>query len=336
LLLAPVICRHSRCMTTFIQFALALGGDVPAREVPATDIARLIKSPDPVWIHLQSKNAKARAWIDQNLHDLDIPTLNALMAEETRPRFSEIGTGALISLRGVNYNQGADPEDMVSIHLWVDAHRIVSVATQGMKSVDDIRARILAGDGPTGTGAFICALINGLNLRIERFHRMLDNATDTLEQLVIEAPDQDQRRPIMERRLEAIVFRRYITPQRDEVSHLMVSTLDWLRPEDKRHLHEGHNTLIRVVEDLDAIRERLQILKDELSSIMGDRLSKNMYILSLLTALFLPLGFLTGLFGINVGGIPGAHITVAFWIFVAVMAAIIILQALLFRLIRWF
>ncbi len=40
-----------------------------------------------------------------------------------------------------------------------------------------------------------------------------------------------------------------------------------------------------------------------------------MYLLSVITAIFLPLGFLTGLFGINLGGMPGAEYKWGFWIF---------------------
>ena len=55
---------------------------------------------------------------------------------------------------------------------------------------------------------------------------------------------------------------------------------------------------------LDSLREIAQIVKDELSNLLSDRINKNMYILSVITAIFLPLGFLTGLLGVNVGGIP--------------------------------
>lgn len=319
-----------------MHFAIALSGEKAGLELHGKDIARLVDAADLAWVHMRAESQDTRDWIETNLSYLDRPAIDALLAEETRPRISEIGQGALIILRGVNHNEGADPEDMVSIRLWVDANRIISVSKRGLKSVEDLRNRILAGHGPDRAGVFVCALIDRLNTRIESFRHRLDEGTDQLEQLVIETPLQEQRRPIMERRLQTIIFRRYITPQRDEVGHLLQATLSWLTPEDLRHLHESHNNLKRIVEDLDTIRERLQILKDELASIMGDRLNKNMYILSVFTALFLPLGFLTGLFGINLGGMPGAGSSAAFWVFLAALALIASLQAILFRLMRWF
>ncbi|MCA8868123.1 MAG: zinc transporter ZntB [Rhodobacteraceae bacterium] len=323
-------------MKRFIDFAVAMGGERAGQNLAGDDIARLVQAPDLVWVHMRAYSAETRAWIRANLSYLDRHALDALLADETRPRVSEIGNGVLIILRGVNTNKGAEPDDMVSIRLWVDENRIISLSKRPLGSVGELRRQIQEGGGPVSAGGFVAALIELLNVRIEGFRHDLDEETDRLEQLVIEAPDQEQRRPIMEKRLQTIIFRRYITPQRDEVAHLTRGKLSFLTEEDRRHLLESHQNLIRVVEDLDAIRERLQILKDELASIMGDRLNRNMYLLSIIAALFLPLGFLTGMFGINLAGMPGANDPAAFWIFAAVLIFITAFQFLMFRLLKWF
>ena len=66
------------------------------------------------------------------------------------------------------------------------------------------------------------------------------------------------------------------------------------------------------------------------------RLNKNMYILSVISAIFLPLGFLTGLLGINVGGIPGAENVDAFWIFSGGLVTLVIGLLSLFKVLKWF
>ena len=77
-------------------------------------------------------------------------------------------------------------------------------------------------------------------------------------------------------------------------------------------------------------------MKDELSNALAERMNRNMYVLSVVAAIFLPLGFLTGLLGINVGGIPGADQPLAFWIFVALLAALVAAQVWLFRRMKLF
>ena len=61
-----------------------------------------------------------------------------------------------------------------------------------------------------------------------------------------------------------------------------------------------------------------------------------MYVLAIITSIFLPLGFLTGLLGINVGGMPGTDSPLAFWIvcLLALMVSGIALWIL--RRMRWF
>jgi zinc transporter len=54
------------------------------------------------------------------------------------------------------------------------------------------------------------------------------------------------------------------------------------------------------------------------------------------TTVFLPLGFLTGLLGVNIAGIPGSENHNAFWIFIAILVALVISQVILFRWKKWF
>jgi len=60
-----------------------------------------------------------------------------------------------------------------------------------------------------------------------------------------------------------------------------------------------------------------------------------MYLLSIVAAIFLPLGLLTGLLGINVGGIPGSenHLAFAFVCLILVIIAVFLLS--IFKRIKW-
>lgn len=84
-----------------------------------------------------------------------------------------------------------------------------------------------------------------------------------------------------------------------------------------------------------AVRERAQIVKDELGNIMADKMNKNMYVLSIVAAIFLPLGFLPGLLGINVGGMPGVDSDLAFWIVSAICAVFIVPVGGFFKFLKW-
>ena len=102
-----------------------------------------------------------------------------------------------------------------------------------------------------------------------------------------------------------------------------------------RYFQENQERLTRYLEELDSVRERAQIIKEEYTNMLSDRMNRNTYALSLIAGIFLPLGFLTGLLGINVGGLPGVDNPMAFWIVVGLC----ILSGLgfvgLFKLMKW-
>ena len=100
-------------------------------------------------------------------------------------------------------------------------------------------------------------------------------------------------------------------------------------------LHEASDRLTRHLEDIDAVRERATVTHEELLSRASEQLNQRLYVLSILSAIFLPLTFFTGLLGINVGGIPGAENPQAFIIFIGILAIIIAFQIWLFKYKKW-
>jgi len=268
--------------------------------------------------------------------EIDPIILNALLAEETRPRIEKNGDEALIILRGVNLNENELPEDMVSIRLWVTKNKIISARYRKLKAIGDIEESIKSKKGPKNSGEFIFMLINALFTRIEPSVINLDEETDLIEEQILDNPDIKLRESIINIRKKAIKFRRYMAPQRDVTTKLCTSNFTWLNDLHLRHLQESNNNIIRYVEDLDAIRERAQIVKDEIANFLTDKMNKNLYILSVLTAIFLPLGFLTGLMGVNIAGMPGTQYLYAFWVFSFLLLIIVTIQILIFKKLKWF
>lgn len=319
-----------------ILHAYKLVSDQSGTVIEAAELSDAIRSEDLTWVHLNASAEQSRTWIEQELTYLDPFIITALLEEETRPRMTESKDGVLLILRGVNTHEHANPEDMVSIRVWVDSQRIISLERRSVRAIDDIAQKINSGRAPANTGDFICMLIHRLFYRMEIALSELDDMTDMIEETILEQADTMQRDAIVSVRKQAIMFRRYMAPQRDAIGQLRMAGITWLDENHKRQLQEAHNTITRYVEDLDAMRERAQIVKDELANILADKLNRNMYVLSVIAAIFLPLGFLTGLLGINIGGIPGTENPDAFWTFSLALTLLVIIQIIAFKKMKWF
>ena len=257
--------------------------------------------------------------------------LAALTQAETRPRCDRLGDGVILNLRGVNLNPGANPEDMVSLRLWVTAEKIVSARVRKIWAVDQIRQNAEAGAAPASVGAFIAELADALTSRIETVSLELEEEIDRLEEEVV-LNNQTVTQALAAPRASLIKLRRFIGPQREALSRLAVMDHPMLAEADRLALRETANRAIRAVEALDAGRERLTALQDHIEAAQASALGRNSYVLSVVAAIFLPLGFLTGLFGVNVGGMPLVENPWGFW---SVSVASALIGVGLFALFRW-
>lgn len=325
-------------MSDHILFSYLFDNKGQAEKQQEHEVANIQESEKPFhWLHLNALSPKTRNFLTSSLpQKLDPFIIDALLADETRPRMTQVGDGILLILRGVNLNENSSPEDMVSIRLWAEENRLISVRRRQLKAVLDIEERFASGQGAQNIGDLICALISRLFERMEPSLAALDEQVDSVEEKLLDKADSSLREDIINIRKQAIMFKRYMSPQKDAIAQLCMSPPSWMSEVHKRHLHENLNRITRYVEDLDAIRERAQIIKDEISNILSDRLNQNMYTLSVVAAIFLPLGFLTGLLGVNIGGIPGTENTHAFLFFNIFLCVIILLQVILFKKMKWF
>lgn len=287
-----------------------------------------------LWVHLSCTAPDSIRWLEEQ-SGLESLIVEALLSEGTRPRSTVIGEGVLLTLRGVNLNPGEDHEDMVSIRIWAEHKRIITTRRRKLLSVIDLIGSFSTGQGPATSSEFINTLAEYLTDYVEDTVEDIEEQTADLEEQVFKSHDRELRSKISGLRREAIMLRRYLAPQREAFTRLQVEKLHWLTDQDKRHLYEIANTLIRIVEDLDSLRERANVAQEELINLLSEQMNARMYTLSLITAIFLPLSFFTGLLGINVAGIPGADNPWAFFVVVALMLALSLVQFVIFRKKYW-
>jgi len=65
------------------------------------------------------------------------------------------GDNLLVILRGVNLNPGAEPDDMISIRMWVEADRVISLRYPKLRAVGDVVEQIDRSHQPAAPGAVV-------------------------------------------------------------------------------------------------------------------------------------------------------------------------------------
>ena len=285
------------------------------------------------WVHIRYDAVDALAQLQS--YGLDSTIIDALTAEETRPRAVTLKEGVLVVLRGINTNHNADPEDMISLRIWFTDNFIITTRKQGRKllSIEDTRLAIDSLNPPNTVGDFIVTLVEKLADRIGEMVETIDADLTQFEANIAESAHETRSRLTTTRRQTASI-RRYLAPQRDALDALN-RVQDVLSETNEFAIRQQTDRTTRYVEDLDLARERSIFLQEELRNQIAEQQNKRMYVLSIVTAIFLPLSFLTGVFGMNVAGLPGTENGNAFIYLASVMGllALVILIVMVWR--KW-
>ena len=311
-----------------------LDGTGGARFVDASSVASWTKDQGVLWVHLDVNDEASRLWLAEH-SGLDSTIVESLLADETRPRSYSTDHGLLTVLRGVNTNPGEDPEDMVSVRLWIEPDRIVSTRRRRLLSIVDTRDALEKGIGPETSGSFLAALTGRLADRIGDFVDGIEDGVGAAEE---QLGNQDQvtfRHVISNLRRKIASVRRFLAPQRDALDRLYRQPGLWFSNAEVHDLREEADRITRYLEDLDLARERTLVLREEFLAQLAQEQNSRMYVLSVVAAIFLPLTFVTGLLGMNVGGLPGLESPHGFLGSVVIMVGAAAVLLSYFRWKKW-
>ena len=310
---------------------LLLDGRGGAREVAWPEIQHWTPADGVLWVHLNRRADEADHFVR---HDagLDPIVVDALLASDTRPRMVTHGAGMIVVMRGINLNPGADPEDMISLRIWIEKRRIISTRSRRSLATRDVQEALERGQGPRDETDCLLALARAVQLRVAHVIDALSDQVDHLEENVVGGNIATVRDALPQMRKRTISLRRHLAPQRETFTRLQGERHEILDGIDQARFRELADETMRFVEELDSVRERANVIQDEVLNLLTERQNRNSYVLTIVAAIMLPLSFITSLFGVSLSNIPFSDHPDAFWILIWALTSLVVLQV---AVIRW-
>jgi len=286
-----------------------------------------------VWTHVDQLEDADLATLREQA---DIPEVaaNALVATETRPRCDRMDDGALINLRGLGEVRPGDSDRLVSIRFWVRHGKVNSVSRRRLSASETVVAQVESGT-IRDSGDLVAAFARGISGQLDPEVAQLGDTLDDSESGLTPRRVYGLRSKIARVRSEAIAFRRFVAPNRDALLTLAALDFTWLAEDDRLHIREAADRFARMTEELEAVRERAALLHEQLTDLRGELMESRSLLISIVALVFLPLTFITGLFGMNVGGIPIDTNPYAFWRITGSCVFLSLAVAVYFFRIQW-
>jgi zinc transporter len=322
--------------TPGLLHALLLDGKGGARALDWDQVATWKPADGLLWLNLDYSLPDARQWLATS-SQLDPVTISALTDSDPRPRALAHGENLMLIMRGINNNAGAAPEDMISVRAWIEPRRVLTLRHRASTSLKSIIADLERNAGPRNAGELALVLVERMVEHVVARVDILGDSVAACEDRALADDEQqaDLRHALADQRRRAIALRRFLAPQRDAMTRLGSINVPWLDAQARARIAEVSEDMLRAIEELDAARDRAAVTQEELSSRVAETANQRLYVLSIITAFFLPLGFVCALLGVNIGGVPLQQDTWAFWALCGLFVVGVVAQLWFFRRRRW-
>jgi zinc transporter len=304
-----------------------------AEKVNPDHLPQLKHENDYIWLQLNFAVPEIKQFLQSlNINEL---TIHALTKAESRPRVAVSNEELLLIVRGINKIKGEKPENMISVRILATRNLLITCQKKSLTSIQNLLADIEQGNPPVSTGDFIVRLNERIVFNMGDTMEDIEERAIAMEERVMDDSRIDCKPDLHHLRRQIIQLKRFLLPQRDALNKLQLDKTNWMTVKQQIRLREVGDHLMRYLEILDASRDLSIVSMDMLNQRQNEQLNKRMYLLSLIAALFLPLSFFSGLFGVNLSGIPMADSPYAFPLFVLLLLLIVLALFRFFKKNKW-
>jgi len=290
-----------------------------------------------VWINLFDPSEQEITAISQALalHEL---TVEDLLSPKVRPKVEEFEDHLFVVFKAMNFNKGEDILDMINLNFLLFKNMLITVHIETLKSITELQDEVKKRPKILKQGVdFLFYSI--LDRVVDKYLPLLDELADELDEVekrLFEEFDPKVSETIFKIKASIAQLRKRVAPQREILLNLSGRQHQLINPKTQVYLRDVYDHIIRVHDNLESYRDIIQGAMDSYMTQVSNRMNDVMKTLSIVATVMMPLAFLTGLYGTNFEVLPGSKGPYAFWIFIAIMTGILVLNAAYFKWKKWF
>ena len=264
--------------------------------------------------------------------------LEDILNTHQRPKFEAYENHLYVVLKSLMTHNSAFTVAYEQISLLVLNNFVFMFKEKSDDLLDPIFQRIRAGNGrirQSGSDYLMYAIMDTIVDQNFELIDVLDEAIVAVEEELFAAPTHKTMTKIQGLKRELITVRRQVAPIRELMSDLMYCESDIIDRQTGIYLRDVQDHALRVIELLESYRDILGGFVEIYMSTVNNRMNEVMKVLTLFASIFIPLTFITGIYGMNFDYMPELHYKWGYpslWVlFVSIPVGLLIL----FKRKRW-
>ncbi len=294
-----------------------------------------------IWLDVEGNPTEASALLTTTFK-LSSLTMDTIAEEYERARFVEGDDYFYLVTHSLAFDTQTDEADTPKLDTVFGRNFVVTAHRSPLAWLDSLRAACRTGEGKENIlGRGMPYLLHAiLDAQVDSYFPVLDDIDDIIDELenttVKDTSNAVQARLFRIKRSLALM-RRVISPQVELANLLIIRTGNLIPTEAEPYFADVRDHLVRAFEILDSYRDLMSGLLDVYLTTVSNRLNEVMKQLTIIATIFLPITFVTGVFGQNFGHMPQVEHDAGFnfWLALGLMALITVGQIWYFRRRGW-
>jgi zinc transporter len=281
----------------------------PVAMAQACDWLKQVRDEDSsafIWLHFDLAKTSTVKWMQSNLN---LPeTFYAALSDGSRSTRIEDAADQLIAvLNDVAFEFSFEPSEIATLWVCVNQHIIISARTEPLRSIDQLRVAVKAGERFNSSMALLIHLMHDQGDVLVQIVRDATSQVDSIEDNLLTGRLKTKRTDLGKLRRVLVRLQRLLAFEPAALFRFLHQPPQWIVAHDLDELRQSTEEFSLAIRDLAALQERIKLLQEEMSAQVQEQTNRSLFTLTIVTVLALPINIIAGLFGMNVGGIPLAE-----------------------------
>lgn len=250
-------------------------------------------------------------WIDASVEDLvvlqplfhihELEVEDCMSDEEQRPKIETYESHYFIVMNSIRF----DDEEIFlrSLNIFLGKHYIITVTKQKINEIRTLKP-LLWEEEVNSPDKFLYHLID---LVVDNYLNVGDRIEDKIEKLeedILIDTKKSHLTQIIGLRSEILWLKKVLVPQKEVIAALNKRDLRLINPQLQKYFGDTLENAVKISETFDTLRDLMGNLREAYQSSLANRANEIMRVFTALTTIFMPLTFITGVYGMNFDYIP--------------------------------
>ncbi|WMW80481.1 transporter [Undibacterium cyanobacteriorum] len=279
-----------------------------------------------LWLHFNLAHTATERWL-QDHTDAPEEFYESLHQGSRSTRIEHTDYHLIAVINDVLHDFSFDPADIATLWLSLNQHVMISARRKPLKSVDRLRNAVNRQELFHSPSELLTHLLRDQADVLTSIVRDATTKIDEIEDHFLSSRIGRKRANLGELRRLMVRLQRLLAPEPAALFRLLQKPPSWMVETDVHDLRQSTEEFSVVLSDMASLQERIKLLQEEIAAHVGEQNNRSLFVLTVVTVLVLPINIISGLLGMNVGGIPLAQDAQGFWFIVGLVICITALAA---------